>query len=122
MPNAAPFVEEVLHLLQSTEAISARRMFGGHGIFHNGRMFALIADNELYLKADPQTVEFYVANDLPPFSYSKADGKKYTLSYYLAPESIFEDSEQCQTWAERAQQAAARAATRPHRVKTKKHP
>jgi DNA transformation protein len=34
--------------------ITARKMFGGWGIYHNGLMFALVADDTLYLKADSE--------------------------------------------------------------------
>ena len=33
-------------------AISARKMFGGYGIYHQDLMFALVADDTLYLKVD----------------------------------------------------------------------
>jgi DNA transformation protein len=31
-------------------AISARAMFGGHGIYRNGRMFAIVYNEAIYLK------------------------------------------------------------------------
>lgn len=109
MPDENSFVEEVLDLLHHTGSVSSRKMFGGYGIFHNGLMFALIADNELYLKADKLSIPFFEANDCLAFSYRKTGGKEYKMSYYQAPESFFEDTEQTELWTKRAQDAAFRA-------------
>ena len=49
------FVSHVLDLMQSLGRVRARRMFGGYGIFIDGLMFALIADETLYLKADEES-------------------------------------------------------------------
>lgn len=109
MAQKNPFVEEVLERLQIAAACNARKMFGGYGIFHDGTMFALIADNELYLKADAKSSHFFDGYDLPAFSYAKSGGKTYKMSYYLAPDSFFEEPEQALLWAQRALDAAVRS-------------
>ena len=40
----------LLELLAPLGPVSARRMFGGVGLFHNGTMFGLIARDELFFK------------------------------------------------------------------------
>lgn len=109
MPVDNSFVDEVMDLLSQSSSVTSRRMFGGVGIFHNGLMFALIADSELFLKADEQSVHFFNDENCPAFSYSKADGKEFKMSYYRSPESFFEEPEQTELWAKRAQAAAFRA-------------
>ncbi|MFM8576070.1 MAG: TfoX/Sxy family protein, partial [Limnohabitans sp.] len=37
----------MLEVLGSWRPVTAKRMFGGHGIYHAGLMFALIADGQL---------------------------------------------------------------------------
>jgi len=101
------FADYVVDLMQTIGPVSARRMFGGYGIFHQGLMFALIADGSLYLKADDQTREWFLAEDCEPFSYYKKD-KEYRLSYYLVPEEFFEDPDACLRWARLAFDAALR--------------
>ena len=105
----SPFVNEVLDRLQEVGPATARRMFGGYGIFLDGLMFALIADNELYLKADKQSSHFFEEQALPPFSYTKSEGKVFKMSYYLAPESFFEEIDDTRLWTTRAIEAARRA-------------
>lgn len=114
-----PFVMEVLDRLQIAAAATSRKMFGGYGIFHDGTMFALIADNELYLKADHKSSHYFDAMNLPPFSYTKAEGKILKMSYYLAPESFFEEPEQTLLWAKRALDASRRAAANKNKPSKK---
>jgi len=105
VPEHNPFVDEVLDRLQPVFPVNSRKMFGGHGIFHDGLMFALIADNELYLKACPETQAFFTDLNLEPFTYYKKD-KPYRMAYYLVPESFFEDEDTTGLWARRAFEAA----------------
>lgn len=111
MATENPFVEEVLDRFRTTTSATSRKMFGGYGIFYDGKMFALIADNELYLKADPQSISYFEALNLPPFSYQKKQGKTFKMSYYQAPESFFEEPEETREWTNRALDAARRAAS-----------
>jgi len=85
-------------------------MFGGHGIYHNDLMFGLVADDELYLKTDSVNVALFEEQGLGPFEFV-ANNKTSKMSYYLAPEEIYDDSEQAAYWAELGFQAALRANT-----------
>ena len=105
------FVTEVVDRMRHSGAVSSRRMFGGHGIFHQGLMFALIADSQLYLKTDSHNLALFRDAGLTAFRYSRADGKQFRMSYYQAPESFFEEPEQALFWTRTAQQAATRAAS-----------
>ena len=64
-------------------------MFGGHGVFHEGRMFGLIAGGRLYLKADAQTAGLFEARDCR-LRYQR-QGKTARISYFEAPPELFED-------------------------------
>jgi DNA transformation protein len=107
--EASEFVSHLLDMLESLGPVSARRMFGGHGIFLDGLMFALVADDTLYLKVDDETRGEFLAARLEPFSYAK-QGKVYQLSYHAAPEDALENSELMRDWARKAVDAAMRAA------------
>ena len=107
MPAAQELATHIVDLLDSFGPCEARRMFGGFGIFHQGLMFALIADGSLYLKADDKTRELFLTEGSEAFSYYKKE-KEYRLSYYLAPEEFFEDPEACLYWARLAFDTALR--------------
>ena len=85
--------------------VHSRKMFGGYGIYHDGIMFGLVADDTLYLKADSSTAKSFEDRGLGQFEYDKG-GKTVKMSYYLAPEEIMEDPEQAATWAKHAFEAA----------------
>lgn len=87
--------------------MTARKMFGGYGLYHEGLMFALVADDTLYLKADADTVGDYTARGLGPFEYRKG-GRIVKMSYFLAPAEILEDRDEAARWARRAYEAALR--------------
>jgi DNA transformation protein len=110
MPFENSFVEDVLDRFGTITAATSRKMFGGYGIFHEGIMFALIADNELYLKVDAQSQHYFETISLPPFSYHRKQGKTFKMSYYLAPGEFFEDPEESGIWTQRSLDAAHRAA------------
>ena len=88
--------------------VSLRRMFGGHGVFHDGRMFGLVIGDRLYLKVDAQSVAFFDARQLAPFEYLRL-GKTARLSYYEAPPELFEDRDEAAVWARRAWEAVLRS-------------
>lgn len=103
------FVRHVLDRLREVGPVVGRRMFGGHGIFLDRAMFALVADQTLYLKADGQTRPRFEAAGLSPFVYYR-QGKPSSLSYYQAPPECLEDRESLADWAALAIAAAHRAA------------
>lgn len=89
-------------------AITARKMFGGYGLYHQGLMFALVANDTLYLKADADNVCHFEVLQLLPFQFNK-NGKLVKMSYYQAPDEIMDDAELAAKWAQRSFDAALRA-------------
>ena len=70
------FVDYLLELLVDFPDVTAKRMFGGYGIFRDGLMFGLVADSSLYLKVDAQNKPDFEALGLAPFSY-EGKGNQY---------------------------------------------
>jgi len=102
------FVDYLKEVFEQFGPVHARRMFGGYGIYHDGVMFGLVADDTLYLKADETTAEYFELRGLGQFEYDKGD-KIVRMSYYLAPEEIFDNPEDAALWARRAYEVAFRA-------------
>jgi DNA transformation protein len=105
------FTEYVVDLSQLVGPVYSKRMFGGFGIFLDGLMFGLIAENVYYLKVDKESREDFEVLGLLPFTYEK-QGKKTNLGYLQAPEDAMEDSEIMREWANKAFGAAIRAAAK----------
>ena len=104
-------VDLALELFEPLGGVTARRMFGGWGFHHQGMMFALIAADTLYLKADAVNRPAFEAVGMPPFHY-EARGRQIVLPYRQAPPEALEDAALMLPWARGAVDAALRAATR----------
>ena len=99
------FVCYVVDVMQSIGPVRAKGMFGGHGIFLENLMFALVADGVLYLKADKEIIPEFEGKGLEAFTYGKP-GKEFKMSYYQAPGEALEDVEEMNLWANKAYGAA----------------
>lgn len=102
------FVRHLLDLYDGFEGVSARRMFGGTGLFRQGLMFGLVHDDTLYFKVDEENRADYETRGLPPFRYERK-GKTIALGYRRAPEEALEDEAVLAEWSRRAWEAALRA-------------
>lgn len=111
------FVEFVKEIFQPFGIVTARKMFSGYGLYYDSIMFGLIADEVLYLKVDNTTVPWFEAKGLTPFTYHRED-KVVKMSYYLAPEEIYDEPAEAVRWAKLAVEAAYRS--KSHTNKTSK--
>jgi DNA transformation protein len=101
------FIEYVMELFGPFGTVGARRMFGGHGVYLDGLVFALVSEDTLYLKADEMNrVEFEQAGcDI--FEYAR-NGRRAALNFFRAPEDAMESPELMLPWARTAYAAALR--------------
>lgn len=103
------FAQELSGVFAPWGAVHLRRMFGGWGVFHDGRMLALVVNDALYLKADAITAPVFDARGLQPFVYER-NGRPVALSYRQAPAEMYEGPAEAVEWAGRAWEAALRSA------------
>ena len=113
------FISYLPELFDDFAPVQIRRMFGGHGVFFDGLMFGLVDNDTLYLKADSESAHWFEALNLEKFSYIK-QGKTMKLSYYQAPEEVYDDRESAALWARRAFDAALRADSAKRKPNVKK--
>lgn len=105
MPRSREFVEFVLEQMAPFGDVRARAMFGGYGVYRDGRIFAIIVDDRLYFKTNAATRGEFEAKGLSPFTYV-ARGKSVTMSYFEAPPEVFEEPETMRHWAQMAYEVA----------------
>ena len=110
------FIEYLHEVFELFGPITARRMFGGYGIYHEGLMFGLVSNDTLYLKADAGNAGHFDKEGLGKFEYQKG-GKVMKIAYYQAPAEILEDREQAAEWACRSYAAALRAQKPKHKAR-----
>lgn len=98
--NQSDFKDYIVgDILNEIEGISARAMFGGFGLYKNGIIFGIIADDGLYFKVDDSNAAEYRAFDSSPFTYERGNHQKTTMSYWLIPHDMLEDRERVQELA-----------------------
>ena len=89
----------VTELLSPIGHVTVRRMFGGAGIYCDGTIFALVADDVLYFKTSDRTRAQFIAEQSAPFAYSHKNGRLIETSYWRVPERLFEDEDELRVWA-----------------------
>ena len=110
------FAEFLREQLAPLGHVSMRRMFGKTGVFCGGVMFGMVTDNMLYLRVDDHNrVAFKEAESAPPLNYEKK-GSTIDLSFWRAPERLFDDPDELVTWAQLALAAARRVAAKRGRT------
>ena len=111
MARMNSYVEYTLELLEPLGPVQARAMFGGWGVYHDGKMMGLIVEERLYLKTDDTTRPAFEAAGGEPFVYDAGKGRKpVTMSYWTPPADASDDALALLPWARRAVEAALRAA------------
>ncbi len=109
------FVDFLGEVFRQFGPVQARKMFSGYGLYHDGVIFALVADETLYLKADETIAHYFEAKNLGQFEYNRED-KVIKMSYYAAPEELFDDAEEAAMWARRSFEVAFRSKKRTRRA------
>ena len=119
MTASEGFKDFVTDQLSAFGPVRIRNMFGGAGVYADDVMFALIADDTLYLKADESSVPAFKAEGMGPFVY-EAEGKKpIAMSYWELPPRLLEEADELAQWARQAH-GIAHAAKAKASFKTKR--
>ena len=112
MVASASFAEFLREQLAPLGRLTMRRMFGKTGVFCDGVMLGMVADNTLYFRVDDQNrVTFKEAESAPPLNYSKR-GTTIDLSFWRVPERLFDEPEEFVLWGRAALAAARRVAAK----------
>lgn len=89
MAVSEDFLEYILDQFSAWGEVTARRMFGGAGLYRDGKMFGLVADDVAYLKVDETNKDKFLAAGASPFN----------KSYFEIPPDILENPEELIEWA-----------------------
>jgi len=104
------FCDHVADLLAPLGAVTYRYMFGGYGIYVDGRIVAIVDDGELYLKADDVNRPGFEALGMSPFQpFSDRDS---TMPYYRVPDETLDNQDRLLELTRTSLAAADRGARR----------
>ena len=85
------YLQFIMQKLDPLGYVTSRAMFGGYGIFHEGLMFALIADDTLYFKVNESNRAMYEQAGSKPFPHG--------ISYWEVPAELLEEDGKLHEWA-----------------------
>lgn len=110
------FAEFLQEQLAPLGRVTMRRMFGKTGVFCDGLMLGMVTDNTLYFRVDDHNrATFKEAQSFPPLNYEK-QGRTIDLSFWRAPERLFDELDELVTSARAALAAARRVAAKRERT------
>ncbi len=93
--------EKLIDSLFPLGEISSRKMFGGHGVFIEDKMFALVDSNGImFFKVDETNVKMYE---------EAGSGKHGRMPYYQVPEKVISDDSILHKWAQASIDIARKA-------------
>ncbi len=99
-------IEEIF---QSLGPVTIRRMFGGKGVYCDGRILAVVYKGDLLLKADAETAPLFTEAGSVQWGYKSKSGKDSHMPYWSLPEEALDDPDRMAVWVRRAYEAALRA-------------
>tara|TARA_R110000787_G_C13070446_1_gene408943 strand:- start:93 stop:515 length:423 start_codon:yes stop_codon:yes gene_type:complete len=113
-----PFHDFVIDLFGPMGEVSIRRMFGGAGVYAQGVMFALLADDVIYLKTDAALRTALEAEGGEAFVWERpSDGKRMEMGYVSLPTAAMDDADDASAWGRRALSVALAAKSPSRRRK-----
>src|SRR3954452_5560472 len=119
MVASESFAEFLREQLAPLGRVTMRRMFGKTGVFCDGLMLGMVRDNTLYFRVDEDNrASLKEAETFPPLSYEK-NGGAIDLSFWRAPERLFDEPDELVSWARAALAAARRVAAKRERTAPK---
>jgi DNA transformation protein len=106
MSESAADMAFACDLFSGMGPVTARRMFGGVGLYAGAVMFGLIDDGRIYLKTDETLKRELTVAGAVSWIYAERTGPKAGIaqetSYWSLPESALDDPDEAAAWGRRA--------------------
>src|SRR3979409_1330487 len=116
MVASASFAEFLREQLAPLGRVPMCRVLGKRGWCGAGLILGMVTDNTLYFRVDDHNrAAFKEAEAFPPLNYEKG-GVAIDLSFWRAPERLFDEPDELIEWARVAPAAASRVASKRQRV------
>jgi DNA transformation protein and related proteins len=108
MASGNEFANYCAELFGSVGPVRVRRMFGGHGVYLDDLFVAIVSDESLYLKADPQCAPAFEKAGGTRFAY-ESKGRSVSLQFWTPPPEAMDSPRLMEPWARLAVAAALRS-------------
>ncbi len=97
MALSESFKEFALEQFSELGEFDSKNMFGGVALLHNGKAFAKIKHNTIWLKGGEENIQKFRDLGMEQYSYGKKSSRK--LNFYEAPADVIENPKQLAKWA-----------------------
>lgn len=111
--------EFIRDFFASEGVIAIRRMFGGHGIYIDDAIVAIVLRDELLLKVDEASALLFEAAGSRRWCYRREGRTPVAMPYYSVPPEALDDPDAMAVWARRARAAAVRKPKRREKPKVR---
>ena len=101
---------EIDEMFAALGPVTIKRMFGGKGIYHRGRIVAIDVRDEIMLKADAVSAPDFEAAGARRWVHQRDGAKPVAMPYWSIPEDAYDDPDIMAKWVRLAYAAALRAA------------
>lgn len=115
MASQASFVEFVLDQLSSCEGITAKKMFGEYAVYSGEKMFALICDDQLFIKPTDQGHSLLQTSN----TFSEAPPYPGAKLWFLIDSDILDDRDRLTALATTTISALPVPVKKPKKTKSK---
>lgn len=102
--------DAIRDMFDSLGEVSIKRMFGGKGIYYQGRILALEFNGDILLKADAQSAPAFADAGASQWIY-EGKNKPVAMPYWSIPDAALDDPDEMAKWVALAWGAALRAKT-----------
>lgn len=109
-------IDWVAEALAPVGAVTMRRMMGAAALYLDGTIFAIVAEDVLWLKGDAESESVWDAAGCDRFTF-ESQGTTKSTSYRRAPQDVYHDADAMREWAALAVAAGLRAAAKKPRRK-----
>ena len=95
-PGLLAWVEEAL---APVGTVTKRAMMGGTTLYLDGTIFAIVANDLLWFKADATSDAAWDDAGCARFTYEMGEGRMGTMNYRRAPDDVYDDADALREWA-----------------------
>lgn len=97
MAVSEEFLNYVIDQFRELGEVASRKMFGGAGLYFDGKFFALVANDELYMKVDDTNRPQFEAAGSYPFEPWEG---QFMNGYWSVPAEVLEEPATLAEWSQ----------------------
>ncbi|MDQ2764310.1 MAG: TfoX/Sxy family protein [Pseudomonadota bacterium] len=91
-------IDWVAEAMEPVGVVTTRAMMGGATLYCGGTIFAIVALDALWFKADAVSDALWDAAECPRFTFEMGEGRIGSMNYRRAPDDVYDDADELRRW------------------------